>query len=153
MIEEKKTTEFLEAILKSTDPDKISHVMEKYSSKMIERDDYFSEYMRSTFALHKRHQKDIFIAADISEKYGYSLISTEKRTRRRDVIIKLCFAGHFTKDETDCALKLYGMSPLYARDKRDACLINALCSNLYEIADVNDILAANGFSTLYSSVD
>lgn len=153
MIEEKKTTEFLEDILRTTDPDKISHVMKKYSSKMIERDDYFTEYMRNTFSLHKRHQKDIFIAADISEKYGYSLISTEKRTRRRDVIIKLCFAGHFTKDETDCALKLYGMSPLYARDKRDACLINALCSELYEIADVNDLLSANGLPILYSSAE
>ena len=72
----------------------------------------------------------------------------EKHTKDRDLIIRLCMAGHFTWDETNRALKLYGMTELYARDKRDACLIVAINHRIYDINEVNDMLIEQGMDKL-----
>ena len=62
-------------------------------------------------------------AADIPERYGYKLISEEKRTKQRDIILRLCYAAHFTLEETQKALKMYDMPMLYSKVKRDALLM------------------------------
>lgn len=90
----------------------------------------------------------LFLRADIAENYGYKLISGEKHTNQRDVIIRLCYAGEFTFEETQRALKLYGMSPLYARIKRDALLITAFNNRKGNILDLNQYLKENGENPL-----
>ena len=95
--------------------------------------------------------QDVFLLADISEGYGYKLISGEKHTRQRDVILKLCLTAGFSLEETQRALKLYGMSPLYARFPRDAVLISAISSGRREITEVNRLLEQNGQPLLRGS--
>ena len=49
----------------------------------------------------------------------------EKHTKNRDLILRFCIVAHFQLNEINTALKLYEMKPLYAKDKRDACIIVA----------------------------
>ena len=42
-----------------------------------------------------------------STSYGSKIVTMEKHTKDRDLIIRLCLAGHFNWDETNRALKLY----------------------------------------------
>ncbi len=149
---EEKTTDLLNNALLSTNENNFDEYLSRYSGNLVDSASGFTEHMRNCFVKHNRQQKDVFIAAFIPEKYGYSLISGEKHTRQRDTIIKLCLCGHFTIEETDCALKLYGMSSLYPRIARDACLIVAFNSKMFEISDVNEMLIQHGFEPLYESM-
>lgn len=123
-----KTTKELEGIL-------LNHPEEEIQDEMLNIS--FGDYFRNTLLAKNITQQTVFLNADIGEKYGYKLISGEKHTKQRDVIIRLCFAGEFTFNETQRALRLYGMSPLYARIKRDALLITAFNKHIGNIIDLN----------------
>jgi len=138
----KKTTKELEGILLSSHKDNINEILSKESKEML--NSTFGDYFRDILLTKKITQQMLFIRADITEKYGYKLISGEKHTNQRDVIIRLCYAGEFTFDETQRALKLYGMTPLYARIKRDALLISAFNEREGNILDLNHYLKKNG---------
>ena len=103
----------------------------------------------SGFLYEKRIKlKDVYLYADVSETYGSKIVTMEKHTKNRDLIIRLCLAGHFTWDETNRALKLYGMTELYAKDPRDACLIVAINHRKYDINEVNEMLIEQGMDIL-----
>ena len=72
----------------------------------------------------------------------------EKHTRDRDLILRLCIAGHFSLDETNRALKLYGMSELYAKEKRDACIIVAVNNRIYDLYDIDEMLSKRGLKKI-----
>lgn len=138
----KKTTKELEDILLNSHKDDINAVLSKESKEMLNSS--FGDYFRDILLTKRITQQTLFIRADIAEKYGYKLISGEKHTNQRDVIIRLCYAGEFTFNETQRALKLYGMTPLYARIKRDALLISAFNKREGNILDLNHYLKENG---------
>ena len=96
-------------------------------------------------------QQDIFIDADIPERYGYKLISEEKRTKQRDVILRVCYASKLNLSETQKALKIYGMPLLYAKVPRDACIMVAFNERPGNILDVNQFLKDNGMAVLRPS--
>lgn len=108
----------------------------------------FYYYMKDIIEAKNILLKDIYLRADLSESFGSKIITMEKHTKKRDVILRLCLAGHFTLLEINRALKLYGMQPLYSKDRRDACLIVAISNRMYEMYDVNDFLIQNGFDPL-----
>ena len=96
-------------------------------------------------------QQNIFLAADISENYGYKLISEEKHTVQRDVIIRICLAAHFTLEETQEALTLYGMAPLYIRIPRDVVFLCVISHRLYDVHQVNEVLLRCGQQPLFNN--
>ncbi|MBE5923600.1 MAG: hypothetical protein E7271_03910 [Lachnospiraceae bacterium] len=57
-------------------------------------------------------------------------------------------AGHFNWDETNRALKLYGLNELYAKDARDACIIVAINNRIFDISQIDDILDEHGLKPL-----
>ena len=99
----------------------------------------------------KLKQQDVFLAADIPEKYGYKLLSGEKHTKQRDVILRLCYAAELNLDETQKALKLYRMPELYAKIQRDALIMIAFNERPGSIIDVNSFLKKNGMDILRPS--
>ena len=103
----------------------------------------FTDYMRQKFREKEISQQNIFLAADISERYGYKLVSGEKRTQKRDVIIRICLAAEFQPEEVQEALVLYGFPPLRARIPRDCAFIVAFSNRIYDIHDVDAILREN----------
>ena len=110
----------------------------------------FTDYMRRKLREKKISQKEVFIKADLDDRYGYKLISGEKHTLRRDVILRLTIAAGFDLDETQRALKLYGLSPLYARDARDAALIIAVNKAFRSVERTDEHLERYGFERLAS---
>ena len=146
-----RTTEQLNNVLKSARPEKAEAYFEKHADKLAEEERPFAAYVRERIREKGLTQQEIFLKADISEGFGYKLISQEKHTRQRDIILRLLLAAGFSVDETDRALKLYGMSPLYARVKRDAVLIMAINHGIREVEKVNEYLEKYGMEPLYSS--
>lgn len=148
---EEKTTDALGNILKKTKPENISDFLKEQKNNLIDSEKAFAEFMRKTIKSKNLTQQEVFIAADFSEKYGYKLISEEKHTKQRDYILRLCFAGHFTLVETQKALQLYNMAPLYAKIPRDALLMSAFNSKTYNIFKINELLQNNSFEELKST--
>ncbi len=151
-MEEKTTTEKLNEILKKTKLDDLNAYFEHNQEKLAEEQQPFATYMRARFREKKVRQQDVFLAADISEGYGYKLVSEEKRTRQRDVILRICLAARFDLQETQKALRLYGMSPLYPKVARDCVFIIAFNQGISDVHEVDRMLAAYGFEALYSCI-
>ncbi len=117
-----KTTKELENILKSTHPDALDKYLDNEKDNMIEND--FEVYFKDCLKKKDLFLHTVFLRSDISEGYGYKLLSGQKHTNNRNLIIKLCYVSYFDINETNRALILYGMSPLYARIKDDAAIIS-----------------------------
>lgn len=147
-MEQSLNTNGLVDILKSASPDNVGQILAENRSALIADGKPFARYMREVLEKHGRTQKEVIEAAGFSMKYGYRLLAEERHTKQRDYILRLCFAGGFTLDETQRLLKLYGMSPLYARIPRDAVLISCLSADTTDIPEVNRILCQNGAAEL-----
>ena len=139
-----KTTDELTSVLKNAKPDDIEKYIAEHKEKLVSDEKPFAEFMRGKIRTAGLKQQEVFLAADIPEGYGYKLISEEKHTRNRDVIIRLCLAAGFTLDDLQTALKLSGHAPLYPRLERDAVLMIAANNGLRDSRDVNDLLEKHG---------
>lgn len=129
----------------------IGKYLEENKNEMVEEKHAFADYMRAKFREKGLLQQDIFLQADIPERYGYKLISQEKHTRQRDIILRICYAAHFTLEETQTALHLYRMTELYPEFARDALLIVAFNERPGSIIELNMMLKKNGMDPLRSS--
>ena len=103
----------------------------------------FTDFIRQTFRKKRLPQKEVFIRADLDDRYGYKLISGEKQTQQRDIILRICLAAEFTLGEAQEALVLYGMAPLYEKVRRDTAFIVAFSNRIYDIHEVDTILREN----------
>ena len=148
-----KPTEELMQVLQSAKPRDLSAYMKDYQENLVDESRPFMTYFKQLVAEKKLRLQDIFLTADIPERYGYKLISEEKRTRQRDVILRLCYAAHFSVQETQRALKIYGMAELYPKVPRDAVLIVAFNTRPGDIIDVNRLLQENHMEKLRTSGD
>ena len=128
-------------ILDTTDD--FSAFLTEHESDLIRSSRPFADYMREKFREKGILQQDIFLAADLSERSGYKLISEEKHTQQRDTILRICLAAEFHLDEVQKALCLYGMAPLHYRIPRDMAFIVAFNNRIYDIHDVDTILREN----------
>ena len=144
----KKSTDELNHVLRETSFRDLPQVLKEYETDLMDGSKSFSEYMRTMFRMKHKRQQDIFLQADISERYGYKLISGERRTRQRDIILRICYAAEFTYEETQKALRLYRMPELYAKDARDAALIVMFMNRPGSVLDVNTCLRKAGFAIL-----
>ena len=108
----------------------------------------FADYMRAKFRDKGVLQQNVFLAADISENYGYKIIAEEKHTVQRDIILRICLAAEFDLDEIQKALILYGMAPLYWLLPRDIVFMAAILHKVYDIHQVNDVLIRCGLTPL-----
>ncbi|MBP5154937.1 MAG: hypothetical protein ILP12_08065 [Lachnospiraceae bacterium] len=120
------STTGLEHVLGQTHPRELEQFFREYESEMFLQEHPFAAYMRACILKRGKKLQEVFLAADIPEKYGYKLLSEEKRTRRRDVIVRLCLGARMNAEESDRALRLAGCPQLYPRLKRDAVLMIAL---------------------------
>lgn len=109
----------------------------------------FSSYMRSKFREKGISQKDAFKRANISEGYGYKIISQEKKTAQRDVILRLCLALRMSIDETQKALMLGGFSILCINYRRDVVIMVAINNHFFSIEEVNKFLTKYGEEMLF----
>ena len=144
---EKKTSE-LENVLGSTHLRDFETYCNSNKESMMSDEKTFSLYMKELFKEKDISQQVVFLKADIPERYGYKLLSGEKRTRQRDIILRICYAAGFTLAETQRALKEYEMPELYAKIHRDALLMIVFNERPGSVLDVNEILKNNGMEPL-----
>lgn len=142
-----KNTDELEKELLDTHARDISGFLKRNETESQD----FSSYMRQKIREKGLKQQEIFLWADLPERYGYKLISGEKRTRQRDVILRICYAAEFTLPETQKALKLYELPQLYARIPRDAILMIAFNERPGSVIEVNALLKSHGQEMLRTS--
>ena len=131
--------------------DTIGEFFAENKEEMINDEYAFANYMRRKIKEKGVSQQEIFLYADIPERYGYKLISQEKHTKQRDIILRICYSAGFTIEETQKALRLYGMPELYVEFPRDALLMVVFKDRPGDIIMVNSILKKNGMEPLRSS--
>ena len=129
-------------------PDELADYLEQHREDWITSSHPFADYMRMKFREKGVLQQNVFLAADLSESYGYKLIAEEKHTRQRDTILRLCLAARFRLEEVQEALILYGMAPLHGRFVRDAVLTVAVQNGIYDLCEVNCLLQSCGQTPL-----
>lgn len=139
MTEEKSTFE-VEEILKNMKPSELGSFYKENSHSMVDDKKAFYYYVKDIVEAKNIMFKDMYLQAGVSESYGEKIIRMEKHTKNRDLIIRLCVAGHFSVEETSKALKLYGMNPLYGKDRRDACLIIAINNRIFDLYKIDEML-------------
>ena len=141
----------LEDKLFKVNVDTIKEFFRENKDEMINDEYAFASYMRQIFKEKGVSQQEIFLYADIPERYGYKLISQEKHTKQRDIILRICYSAGMTIEETQKALRLYGMPELYVEYPRDALLMVIFKDRPGDIIMVNSILKKNGMEPLRSS--
>ena len=134
--------------LLSVGPDELGDFLEQHKEEWITSSHPFADYMRTKFREKGVLQQNVFLAADLSENYGYKLIAEEKHTRQRDTILRLCVAARFRLEEVQEALILCGMAPLHGRLARDAVLTVAIQNGIYDLCEVNRLLENCGQASL-----
>lgn len=147
---EKRTSD-LEEILGSTHSSEFDAWRKAQKEVLIQGTDSFSVFIKECLKNHKISQQLAFLRADVPERYGYKLLAGEKRTRQRDVILRICYGGELTLKETQTVLKLYEMPELYARIPRDALIMIVFNERPGSIIDVNELLRKHGFESLRAS--
>ncbi|MGI5990228.1 MAG: hypothetical protein ACOX78_08215 [Lachnospiraceae bacterium] len=144
---EKRTEELMQELGRTHSSD-FKQYMKNNEESMLSRQTEFSTYIKDL--LYRRHltQQEVFRKADIPERYGYKLLSGEKYTKKRDVILRICFAGGLDLKQTQRALEKYGMPQLYPKVPRDALLIIYFTHRPDSLTDLNEGLQAEGFEPL-----
>lgn len=146
-MKEKPTNE-LEEMLGNMKPNNLSEYYKENSIYMADEKKAFYYYFKDIIDTKNMFLKDVYSFAGVTESWGSKIVRMEKHTKDRDHILRLCIAGHFSLEEINRALKLYGMNPLYAKDKRDACFIVAINNRIYDLCEIDEILNAQGFAKL-----
>lgn len=82
-----------------------------------------------------------------------NMMLTENCPKNRDLILRFCIVAHFQLNEINTALKLYEMKPLYAKDKRDACIIVAVNHRKYDLGDIDEMLENQGLMKLSKEIE
>lgn len=146
-MQEKPTSE-LDEMLEGMKPEELAGFYKKNSSYLADEKKAFYYYFKDLTEERRIFLKDVYTFAGVTESYGSKIITMTKHTKNRDLILRLCIAARFHVEEINRALKLYGMKPLYAKDKRDACIIVAVKNKMRDLADIDDFLDSQGFAKL-----
>ena len=145
---QEKSTNELDEMLKNIKPEQVNSYLMDNRKELADDRKAFYYFMKDALEAKNILLKDVYSFAGVSEGWGEKVLRMEKHTKNRDLILRFCIAGHFSLEETNRALKLYNMKPLYARDKRDVCLILAINNRKYDLADIDDMLLSQNLSRL-----
>ncbi|MDK2937527.1 MAG: hypothetical protein PWP62_2535 [Eubacteriaceae bacterium] len=147
----KKSTEMLEGVLGGTHSEHFEEFCRQNKGDFMNDSDSFFTTIKSLIKVKGLTQQKVFLHADMPERYGYKILSGEKRTRQRDIILRICYAAEFSLEEAQGILKKYEMPQLYAKIQRDALLMIIFNERPGSIIDVNELLKKNGFEPLRTS--
>ena len=106
-------------------------------------DDYISQHGQVRQALLRK--------ADIPVGVGYKYLTGAKRTKNRNVILRLCIAMGMTLKDVQRALNLYGMSTLSEND-RDSVIIAGI-EHSASIDEIDEWLCSLSMGALMDHYD
>jgi len=145
-----KPTNELDEMLGNMKVDELSGYYQDNNKYLSDEKKAFYYYFKDVIEAKNIFLKDVYSFAGVTESYGSKIVTMEKHTKNRDLILRLCIAAHFSLEEINRALKLYGMNPLYAKDRRDAAIIVALNNRIYALYAIDEILEKQGLISLSS---
>ena len=143
-----KRTEELEHVLSGTHPEDFGQYVRDNQGSLLGAGHDFYALIRQVLAEEDMTQQALFIKAQIPEKYGYKLLSGEKKSRKRDVLLRIFFAARMRPEKVQQALKKYGLPVLYARIPRDALLLLLFDNGCASCEEADAQLIRNGFAPL-----
>ncbi len=143
----RKPTDELDEVLEQLRPDQLGEYYKEFAQNLADGRDFY-HYFKAVLSSKRIFLKDVYSFAGVSESLGGQILRMEKHTPDRDLILRFCVAGHFTTEETNRALKLYGMPELYGRNPRDAVIFVAINSRTYDLIEIDELLTQRGFSPL-----
>lgn len=114
---------------------------------------FINEKIHECRATHYAGEASSFNRSTLADMIGIDastltkIINGSQGTRKRDLIIALCFALQLSESETDMALNLYPMAPLNPNNLRDLVIIRALRDGA-SAKELDDILTTHGLSKL-----
>lgn len=108
----------------------------------------FSIYVRDLIAEKGMTQADVAYKAGFSKSYGTKILQGDTTINKKDAVLRVCIAAHFTLKETNRALKLCSLSPLYAKYKRDFVIMVAINEGKKTVEEVDKILEENDLEKL-----
>lgn len=146
-----KSTKELADILGKIHLSEFDQYCKDHKESMKAGKDMFSIYIKNILSEKGMTQQAVFLKADIPERYGYKLLSGEKHTKQRDVILRICYAAELSLAETQRALQNYEMPVLYAKIPRDALLMIIFNERPGSIIEVNALLKENNMAPLRTS--
>ena len=146
-----KDTRDLGQVLEGTRLEGFDQYLQENRESLSEDSEAFSIYIKGLLARKGITQQAVFLKADIPERYGYKLLSGEKHTRQRDILLRICYAAEMTLEETQSALEKYEMPALYPKRPRDALLMLIFRERPGSILDVNALLKKHGMEPLRTS--
>lgn len=149
-MDEKDTKDLMEVLGKTHSSEFAKYCRENINSMDFGTAD-FCIYMKERLKEKNITQQTVFLKADVPERYGYKLLSGEKHTRQRDVILRICYAAGLNLEQTQRALQKYEMPALYPKKPRDALLMILFNERPGDIIELNEILNKNGMEPLRTS--
>ena len=138
----KTTAELFELLKKQDDP---AAFLAQEKDEMLHETP--GEYLNALLKENGLKKSEVIRRANLDRTYAYQLFAGTKTNPARDKIIMLCFGLGATSQETQRALKLFGVSELYVRNTRDAAIFYCLQKGM-GLVDTNLLLCDMGFSVL-----
>ena len=147
---EKIETDILENFLSKQKTKGLKSVLKNNEDYFVDVEDRkkFSIYVRDLIAEKGLTQVDVAYKAGFSKSYGSQILQGETQLNKRDAVLRVCIAANFTLKETNRALKLNRLQPLYAKYKRDFVLMVAINEGKKTVEEVDKILEENDLEKL-----
>ncbi len=147
-----KPTDELNKLLESARPSDIDQYLTENRQYLAGEKKSFYYFFKDTLYKKRIKLKDVYSFAGVSESYGSKVLYQDKTSTDRDLIIRMCIAGHFNLQEINTALKIYGMKALYSKDPRDVCIIVAVNNRIYDLGRIDDMLAEQNLQSITSKI-
>ena len=139
-----KSTDELNDLLEKVKPSQIDRYLKENKKYLKDDKKAFYYFVKEVLDAKRIKLKDVYLKAGVSESFGSKILRMEKHTSDRDLILRMCLAGRFNWEETNRALKLYGMCELYSKDSRDACVIVAINNRMFDIIEIDALMRSKG---------
>ncbi len=143
-----KPTYELDKILSSVEPE---HFNRYRSEENTDSQMTISEFFNWYIGNHGLELSDVIRRSDIPANYAYGILNGNRTRPSRDRVIALCLACHMKLTDTNRALKIAGLSPLYSKLSRDAAIIIMINKCEYDIGIINEFLYGHNLNILSTS--
>lgn len=143
-----KPTYELDKILSSVEPEYFN----KYrNEENTDSQTTISKFFNCYIGSHKLALSDVIKHSDIPSNYAYGILNGNRANPSRDRVIALCISCHMNLTDTNRALKIAGLSPLYSKVSRDAAIIIMINKCEYDIGIINEFLYGHNLNILSTS--
>ena len=132
-------TRHIEQIIQ--DASDFSEVLDNTEGKMLKGS--VEQYFDDMLARKNIQKKDLFTRTGISPNLGYQLLRGIRKSKNRDVYLKIAIEAELTLDETQQMLKLLNVGAIYPLRERDAVVYYGMTHG-YNLVRIQALLAERG---------